>query len=107
MLIQNTEKHGNAPEGGQLSAHIQFQVEGENLIITYSDNGGGVELEEGEDLNYRIFEKPSSGEASGGVGMKIVQEIIKRIFQGTIAVENTDKGLSYTFSVPLNASKKA
>lgn len=79
---------------------IELKVfkEGESIVITIKDNGGGIYQEPIE----KIFEySVSSKEDSTGIGLFIVKNIIENRLRGTIKVENNDKGALFTITLPI------
>ncbi|NPA10806.1 MAG: HAMP domain-containing protein [Epsilonproteobacteria bacterium] len=73
---------------------IKSKKDGENVILTIEDNGGGIPQE----VMDRIFEPYFTTKEEGkgtGMGLYMVKEIIERM-NGKIKAENTDKGAKFT-----------
>ena len=73
---------------------IHLYEDADAVIITVSDNGGGVD----ESIKEKIFEPyfSTKGEKSGtGLGLYMVKTIIEGHLNGEISVENAEEGASF------------
>jgi PAS domain S-box-containing protein len=69
------------------------------VIITISDNAGGID----EDIIDTIFDRYITSKISGsGLGLYMAREIIVNRFAGTVAVHNTIYGACFTVILPFN-----
>jgi two-component system, sensor histidine kinase LadS len=66
-------------------------------IITISDNAGGIKIKPIEAIFDRYISDKSGG---SGLGLYITREIITNRFNGSLNVENTDKGCMFTVILP-------
>lgn len=97
-LIRNAAD-ASAPRPAPI--HVALAQEGKTLVLTVADQGSGIRP---EDLD-RIFEpgfttKPF-GEGSG-MGLVVVQSVVRNMFAGSIAVESTlGRGTRITLRLPV------
>jgi two-component system sensor histidine kinase QseC len=95
-LIDNAIRY--TPEYGQVSVDIQEAPNG--LLVNVSDNGPGVPPEKLNrifDRFYRYYHENTSG---SGLGLSIVQQIV-RLHEGTVTVKhNMPQGLVFTVTLP-------
>jgi signal transduction histidine kinase len=90
------------PEGGRLE--ISVDVEGERLVFNVTDNGPGIPEEIREDL-FGTF--VTSGKKDGtGLGLAIVKQAVEG-HRGTIDVETSGAGTTFTIRLPLNPEAEA
>lgn len=91
-LLSNAARH---TECGYIK--IELKTEAENLKVTVSDTGTGIDPE----LLPHVFEKHVHGKNGGsGLGLFFCREIIES-HKGVITIESkTGKGTSVTFSLP-------
>jgi PAS domain S-box-containing protein len=72
--------------------HIRLFREGEKMVVTVSDNAGGVP----EAIRERLFEAHfTTKEAGTGIGLYISKIIIEKRLQGSISARNTGDGLEF------------
>ena len=99
-LIENAVKYSNI--GGTL--RIELHADNDNLHITIEDNGIGIPAEQQKDIFKRFFRAKNALKLDpngSGLGLFIVNEIIKR-HGGKIAFEsNEGKGTKFIASLPL------
>ncbi len=80
---------------------VVLRQEGDKVVISFSDNGGGIP----EDVQSRIFTPNFTTKSYGtGLGLAIARNIVEGC-DGTIRFETSDKGT--TFFVTLNSVKDA
>lgn len=104
-LIKNAQEaiEQNTPAGGRIDAHIVDK--GDSIVITVSDNGGGIE----ESILKRIFEPyfSTKGKETGtGLGLYMTKTIINKHLHGTINARNTDVGVEFTLVIPKQSDEK-
>jgi signal transduction histidine kinase len=97
-LLDNSVRHGKIPEA-RLLARINCQTKGENLIITYEDNGRGILPESKQ----RIFEKGYG--KNTGMGMFLTREILLLTGIEISEVGEFGKGAKFEIVIPKNAYK--
>lgn len=71
------------------------------LILSISDNGGGIQVRPIE----KIFELYTSHHAQGGmgIGLPLARRIIEQKFKGSISVHNRKDGAAFIVSLPMTA----
>jgi signal transduction histidine kinase len=88
------------PDGGEL--RIGFHQQGDRLVITFKDNGAGIDPE----VARRVFEPFFTTKREGiGLGLFLSRSIVER-HGGTISIaplENGERGTIVTFTFPLGA----
>jgi len=93
-LVRNTRRHGGVEE-----ARVKVEERGDRVLITYSDQGGGMKK---IDTN-RIFQEGYFGGETGntGLGLYIIKRTIER-YGGKIRYEpNEPSGVRFIFDLPL------
>lgn len=104
-LIKNAQEaiEQHTPAGGRIDAKIVDK--GDSIVITVSDNGGGIE----EGILNRIFEPyfSTKGKETGtGLGLYMTKTIITKHLHGTINARNTDVGVEFTLVIPKQSDEK-
>lgn len=96
-LLQNAYKYGR--ENGNIT--VKLSAEGNNAVLTVSDDGIGIAKEEQEYIWQRFWQADASrGEDGGsGLGLAMVKEITE-FHGGTVSVES-EPNLGSTFTVAL------
>jgi signal transduction histidine kinase len=99
-LLINSIIHGFAhKDSGHIN--ITFKKEGDNLLMTYRDNGQGMSNEQIKKL-YDPFYSSQLGKGTSGLGMYIVYNIINQGFQGSIKCESElAKGVVFEIVLPM------
>jgi ABC-type amino acid transport substrate-binding protein/nitrogen-specific signal transduction histidine kinase len=77
------------------SISIQLYTHNKTKCITIEDNAGGIQVEPIE----TIFQAGASTKPNGGVGLFICKKIIEEKLNGTIKVENGEKGAKFTIKL--------
>ncbi len=87
------------PEGGKLKVSTDFDPEEENVLIRFTDTGGGIP----SDYHNRVFDPFFSLKEDGaGLGLSVSRHIIEE-HKGAISVESeVDKGTTFTLSLPIS-----
>lgn len=98
-LFKNAQEaiEQNGCESGYIDAKVEDK--GDNLWISISDNGGGVE----EGILNRIFEPyfSTKGKKTGtGLGLYMSKTIIDKHLHGSIQVQNTHEGVKFIMMIP-------
>ena len=99
-LLINSIIHGFAhKDSGHIN--ITFKKEGDNLLMTYRDNGQGMSNEQIKKL-YDPFYSTQLGQGTSGLGMYIVYNIINQGFKGSIKCESElAKGVVFEIALPM------
>ncbi|MCL4473797.1 MAG: cell wall metabolism sensor histidine kinase WalK [Actinobacteria bacterium] len=100
ILIDNALKY--SPEGA--AVQVSGSHNGKSVSFTVADHGPGIPADELP----RVFERFYRGRAAGrirgtGLGLSIAHELA-RLMNGTIEVESTGKGSSFTVTLPVGQS---
>ncbi len=92
----------NACEHTRPGGHIRIRLEKTQTTFysTVEDDGGGVSKKDLPHLFERFYRADGKDTGGAGIGLSIVQEIIRR-HHGDIHAENTEKGLKFTISIPI------
>ena len=98
-LVMNSIIHGfDGKDSGEITINLSLN-EQQNAVITYADNGHGMD----DDVLENIFEPfftTKRGEGSTGLGMNIVYNIVNQQLKGEIVVES-EQGLGSTMVITL------
>ncbi|MFO6424758.1 ATP-binding protein [Motilimonas sp. KMU-193] len=98
-LVLNSIRHGFKDQrDGIIKLHVQ--VNQQQFLITYEDNGCGVEQEVQEKM-FSPFFTTQKALGGSGLGLNMVKELIKQRLAGEIEVFNVSPhGLGYRISLP-------
>ena len=97
-LLSNALKH--SPENTSITVTSQLNKEENTVKVTVSDQGAGIK---DEDIN-RLFERFYQGknESGGsGIGLSYVKAIVEQHGGKIGAYQNSDKGASFFFEIPI------
>ena len=98
-LIMNSLYHAydTTDQGG---ININVKESGDNLILTYQDDGSGMP----EDVRKKIFDPfftTKRGKGGTGLGMHIIYNLVSHKLQGTIEVTSElGRGTRFTIKIP-------
>ncbi len=97
-LVDNALKYGG-PDLSEI--HVRYRENGEHHILSFSDNGQGIDAEDREKL-FEVFNRTrtASGIAGSGLGLSIVREIAER-HSGCVWLD-TDTPRGATFHVAIS-----
>lgn len=95
-LLKNACEH--TPPDGEITVRMERTASA--FFCTVSDNGGGVQPQELPRLFDRFYRAQSRESQGAGIGLAIVQEIIRR-HHGSIHAENIPGGLRMNVTIPL------
>ncbi|WP_220807423.1 ATP-binding protein [Noviherbaspirillum aridicola] len=105
-LIENARRYGKTPETGIARIDISCKTQGNNVVVELADHGPGVPDHEMERL-LRPFTRldAARGQANGaGLGLAIVDRIVKR-HHGTLKLSNNpDGGLRIRINFPVTGT---
>ncbi len=76
---------------------ITITADGENVRVDIKDTGGGIELEDGQDVFDPFFSTKKGG--GSGLGMDLTRQIVQK-HDGTIKWKNIEKGAIFTVILP-------
>jgi len=94
LLLNSAEA---MPNGGQISIELHHLAKNNAILLTISDNGGGIPA----DILARVFSPFFTTKNNGtGLGLPIVHRIILN-HSGTIEANNNDQGAVFKISLPL------
>ena len=97
-LIMNSITHGFKGKEGK-NINIEVNENEKNILITYRDNGVGIEKENISKL-FEPFFTTNMG-ANSGLGMHIIYNIITQQFEGHIQCNSeVNEGVTFTISIP-------
>lgn len=86
----------------QLKVTISTKVEDDNLIITFKDNGIGIDLDKNRDKIFGLYQRFHNYPDSKGLGLYLVKSQVESM-NGTISVESTvGKGTTFTIIFKYN-----
>lgn len=102
ILIQNAIQAAEEQESSVLN--ISASVRDKELRLIFADTCGGI-AEENIDRVFELFFTTKSPEQGTGLGLCIVQQILRRL-QGNVRVESTyGKGTTFYVSLPIDQSE--
>jgi signal transduction histidine kinase/putative methionine-R-sulfoxide reductase with GAF domain len=95
-LVRNAVE-AMGPKGGKVTLRVERAEDGKSLVIEVSDTGPGIPKE----IETRLFESfVTAGKKGGtGLGLAIVKKIIGE-HGGTVDVESTSRGTTFTLTLP-------
>ena len=100
-LVDNSIRHGLSGQQPERRIEINVSQEGEELIMVYSDNGGGID----EALRPHLFEPFAGGMRTGagsGLGLFITFNLVTVQMHGSITYEpSATGGVMFTLRLPL------
>ena len=99
-FLMNSHLHGfEGRNDGDID--ITFAQEGQYLILTYSDNGRGIN----DEIKKRIFDPfvtTKRGQGGSGLGLNIVFNLVSSKLGGTIHSPDIDDGCCFIVRVPID-----
>lgn len=100
-FIQNSLIHAFDEKINSPKVSIDFQVKNEELILTYTDNGLGMN-EAIKKVAFEPFTTTKRNTGGSGLGLNIIYNLITHKLKGTITVESQPmKGTKFTITVPI------
>jgi LytS/YehU family sensor histidine kinase len=92
-IVENAVEHGIAGSFGAGIVQVSAAREGESLVLTVEDDGGGF--------------VPSGG--ANGIGLSSTKERLARIFghRATVSIERPEKGVRIIMSIPYTTGSQA
>ncbi|MFY9142174.1 ATP-binding protein [Sulfuricurvum sp.] len=100
-FIQNSLLHGFNAATPDATITIRFKVNDKNLILSYADNGVGME-EHIKKVAFEPFTTTKRNAGGTGLGLNIVYNLITQKLSGEIALDSElQKGIELTITLPL------
>ncbi|HEX5329620.1 ATP-binding protein [Sulfuricurvum sp.] len=100
-FIQNSLLHGFSGSSTEATITIRFNTEGKRLILTYSDNGVGMD-EKIKKIAFEPFTTTKRNAGGTGLGLNIVYNLITQKLKGEISLRSEpQKGVEFTLTLPL------
>ncbi len=98
-LILNSLIHGfHGLEGGDI--WIKFQLQGNDIVMTYKDNGVGID-QQYIDKIFDPFFTTNREQGGSGLGLNIVYNIVTQTLAGKVDVKNeVGQGVTFTIRFP-------
>lgn len=104
-FIQNSLLHGFDETITNATITIRFKTEGKNLVLTYADNGTGMD-EKIKRIAFEPFTTTKRNAGGTGLGLNIVYNLITQKLLGEITLNSEPKkGAMFTLILPLEPSK--
>jgi signal transduction histidine kinase len=99
-FIQNSLLHAFSDTTPGATITIHFEVRDEHLVMTYTDNGMGMD----EKIKSSVFEPFTTTKRNAGgtgLGLNIVYNLVTQKLQGEISFDSEpSKGVAFTIAVP-------
>jgi signal transduction histidine kinase len=97
-LVMNSLLHGFEDiEHGKIV--IKAEQQKNTVIIAYSDDGKGLSLESQAKI-FEPFYTTKRGYGGTGLGMHLVYNLVSQTMQGTIQLQEVDKGCTFLITIP-------
>ncbi len=95
-LVTNSLKYKS--DKRQLKINISANIDGDNIVLIFQDNGIGIDLIRNGDKIFGLYQKFHSHAEGKGLGLYLVKSQVEAM-GGTIAVDSeVDKGTTYTIT---------
>lgn len=99
-FIQNSLIHAFTEDIQHPAISINFDVKQDDLILTYADNGLGMD-EAIKKVAFEPFTTTKRNSGGSGLGLNIIYNLITHKLKGTIAVESQPlQGTKFTMTIP-------
>lgn len=100
-FIQNSLLHGFNGSTQDATITIRFDVRKENLVLSYSDNGLGMD-EHMKKIAFEPFTTTKRNAGGTGLGLNIVYNLITQKLSGAIELDSESaKGVRFTLTLPI------
>ncbi len=98
LVINSLDHAYDNGDSGQLV--FEFHLDGDRIILTYSDDGKGIPPENLDKI-FDPFFTTNRGKGGSGLGLNIVYNIINQKLRGSISVESSvGRGTKFTINLP-------
>jgi signal transduction histidine kinase len=99
-LVDNALKYGESPETGAPEIRLTGGIDGDNVVITVSDRGRGIEPKDREHVLERFVRLDESRSKPGnGLGLSLVAGVMK-LHGGQVLLEDNEPGLRVRLILP-------
>jgi signal transduction histidine kinase/ligand-binding sensor domain-containing protein len=98
-LINNAIKYAD-PEKTESLVRIAFEYQGNEAVITITDNGIGIEKKQIKKV-FNMFYRASEKSSGSGLGLYIVQETLNTLDGKIVAKSKPGVGTEFTVKLPL------
>lgn len=103
-FIQNSLLHGFNESTPDATIAIRFEVQGKNLVLSYADNGTGMD-EKIKKIAFEPFTTTKRNAGGTGLGLNIVYNLITQKLSGEVTLSSEPgKGVLFTATLPLELS---
>lgn len=99
-LIINSKIHG-FPDQKEGNIEIKAELSENNVILSYSDDGKGID-EENISKVFEPYFTTRKGIGGTGLGLHMVKELTENILKGKVAIMNDQPGVKFQFILPGN-----
>jgi len=98
-LVMNSITHGYE-EGEPGNLIFEFKLDGNHIVLTYSDDGKGIPPENLDKI-FDPFFTTNRTKGGSGLGLNIVYNIVSQKLRGSITVESApEAGTKFTITIP-------
>lgn len=106
-FIQNSLLHGFSESVTDAAITIGFKVHDQYLILTYADNGAGMD-EKIQKIAFEPFTTTKRNAGGTGLGLNIVYNLVTQKLMGDVTFRSEpQKGVTFTLMLPLEPSLPA
>jgi signal transduction histidine kinase len=106
-FIQNSILHGFSDIAQNPTITIRFELQNDNLVLTYSDNGAGMD-EHIKKVAFDPFTTTKRNAGGTGLGLNIVYNLITQKLEGGIDLDTEpSKGVKFTLTLPVEPFAKS
>ena len=99
-ILNNAREKLETTDNDEKIVEVNIKKEGENAVLSFSDNGGGIDALL---LPYKLFEPyvSTKGSEGTGIGLSICKTIVVSNMGGEISAKNGEKGAIFTVKIPI------
>ena len=102
-FIQNSLLHGFNDQTSDPTITIDYHIESDNLVLTYTDNGQGMD-DNMRTIAFEPFTTTKRNTGGSGLGLNIIYNLVTQKLNGTITLKSEPaKGTTFTITLPLSA----
>lgn len=102
-FIQNSLLHGFNPPPSDATITVRFKIDGNNLILTYTDNGTGMD-EKIKKSAFEPFTTTKRNAGGTGLGLNIVYNLVTQKLLGKISLfSEPQRGAAFSLTIPLES----
>lgn len=92
-----------AEKGSQVQIEVVQTCSGDNYVFQVTDHGPGIPIENQEDIFQPGFSTKinyKTGEVSRGLGLNLVQDLVRNQFHGEILLSSCPGNTTFTITIP-------